>query len=124
MFVQQYDPFTGAPSLVCLEGEQDCYGPAMLSVMEYAARMYGIHMEQDSVFWGTVGGQEGSYTQIWGDREFKIVHGRTGAEGFLNGKKVFEAGTGIKVITDLDGRLLDVKKLARDGDIRAVKPCG
>ncbi|MDL2302473.1 hypothetical protein LJC58_08975, partial [Lachnospiraceae bacterium OttesenSCG-928-D06] len=31
VFVQQYDPFTGKPSAVSLEGEQDAYGPAMLS---------------------------------------------------------------------------------------------
>ena len=50
VFVQQYDPFTMAPSKVCLEGEQDAYGPAMLSVLEYAARIYGIHMEGEQIF--------------------------------------------------------------------------
>ncbi len=43
------------------KGEQDCYGPALLSVLEYAARMYGVHLEQDTVFWGTVGGYERAF---------------------------------------------------------------
>lgn len=40
-FVQQYDPFTGEPSVICEPGQppQDAYGPAMLSVLEYTARM-------------------------------------------------------------------------------------
>lgn len=121
IFVQQYDPFTAAPSLVCLEGEQDCYGPALLSVLEYAARMYGVHLEQDTVFWGTVGGYESIYEQIWGDRSFKLVQSGNGAEGFINGKKVFEAGPGIKVITGLDGTVLEVKKMSKDGDVRRIR---
>jgi hypothetical protein len=121
IFVQQYDPFTAAPSLVCLEGEQDCYGPALLSVLEYAARMYGVHLEQDTVFWGTVGGYESVYEQIWGDRSFKLVQSGNGAEGFINGKKVFEAGPGIKVITGLDGTVLEVKKMSKDGDVRRLR---
>lgn len=123
VFVQQYDPFNGAPSLISLEGEQDCYGPALLSVLEYAARMYGIHIEQESIFWGAAGGRECTCEQVWGDRTYKIVNGKSLAEGFVNGKKVFEAGVGVKIITDLDGRLLDVKKTAETGAVRAVKSC-
>ena len=45
-FVQQYDPFTGEPSVICEPGQppQDAYGPAMLSVLEYTARMYGVSL--------------------------------------------------------------------------------
>lgn len=123
VFVQQYDPFTAVPSRVSLEGEQDCYGPAMLSVLEYAARMYGVHIEHDSVFWGTAGGQEGSYEQVWGSREYKLIHGKHGSEGFVNGKKVFESGAGIKIITDIDGKVTGAKKLSEAGDLGSVRQC-
>lgn len=54
-FVQQYDPFTGEPSVICEPGQppQDAYGPAMLSVLEYTARMYGVSLVRDTVVWGT-----------------------------------------------------------------------
>ena len=54
-FVQQYDPFTGTPSVICEPGQppQDAYGPAMLSVLEYTARMYGVSPVRDTLVWGS-----------------------------------------------------------------------
>ena len=111
IFVQQYDPFTMKPSYVSLEGEQDAYGPAMLSVMEYAARMYGVHMEREHLFWGTVGGAECTYCQEWNGHKFFIQNSGNGAIAFLDGKKIFEVGAGLKVVTDLKGEIVRVKKL-------------
>ncbi len=109
IFVQQYDPFTGQPSL---QSTQDSYGPALLSVLEYAARMFGIHLEQDKIFWGTMGGHESIYEQVWGEYCFKIRNTGDYAEGFINGKKIFESGKDLKLITDLKGNLLHVKQLS------------
>lgn len=44
LFVQQYDPFTSAPSVVVPESCREQYGPAILAVLEYTARMYGKRM--------------------------------------------------------------------------------
>ena len=107
LFVQQYDPFTMKPSTVCLEGEQDAYGPAMLSVLEYIARMYGIHIEQEEVYWGTVSGTECIYEQEWGDYCYRIENDGVNAAGYVNGKQVFKAPTDVKLVTGLDG---EVKK--------------
>ena len=107
LFVQQYDPFTMKPSTVCLEGEQDAYGPAMLSVLEYIARMYGIHIEQEEVYWGTVSGTECIYEQEWGDYCYRIENDGVNAAGYVNGKQVFQAPTDVKLVTGLDG---EVKK--------------
>lgn len=111
IFVQQYDPFTMKPSYVSLEGEQDAYGPAMLSVMEYAARMYGIHMEREQLFWGTVGGAECTYAWEWNGHRFLIENSGKGAVAFVDGKKAFEAEAGLKVVTDLQGRIVRVDPL-------------
>lgn len=105
-FVQQYDPFTMEPSVVCLEGEQDAYGPAMLSVMEYAARMYGIHIERNEIYWGTVGGTECIYEQEWGDHLYRIENTGEKAVAYVDGKKVFDAAADVKVITDYRGNIL------------------
>lgn len=106
IFVQQYDPFTMAPSKVCLEGEQDAYGPAMLSVLEYTARMYGVHIEGEHIYWGAVGGAECTYLQEWGERKFFLENSGRGAAAYLDGKKIFETGPDLKVVTDLSGRII------------------
>ncbi len=124
VFVQQYDPFTGSPSLISLDGLQDSYGPAMLSVMEYTSRMYGVHLEQNHIFWGTAGGNECSYEQIWGNHSFKIQNDGKCAMAFIDGKKVFQSGKDLKIITDLSGNLLYIKQLSDDADLRNIKTYG
>lgn len=111
IFVQQYDPFTMKPSRISLEGEQDAYGPAMLSVMEYVSRMYGIHIEQEEVYWGCVGGTECEYEQEWGDFVYKIRNTGEYVTAYVNGKEIFSDKTGKKVITDLAGRVKKVLSL-------------
>lgn len=105
-FVQQYDPFTMKPSLVSLEGEQDAYGPAMLSVMEYTARMYGIHIEREEIYWGAYSGMECTYEQEFGDDLYRIENGDKGAIGYVNGKQMFKAPKDVKIITDLSGNVI------------------
>lgn len=112
VFVQQYDPFTMKPSAVCLEGEQDAYGPAMLSVLEYVSRMYGVHMEGETLYWGAAGGRESVYTQTWGERVFRIESDGRRAKASVDGRGVFETECGKKLITDLNGNVLDVKGYA------------
>lgn len=105
IFVQQYDPFTMAPSKVSLEGEQDAYGPAMLSVLEYVARMYGIHIERKEVYWGGVSGRECTYEQEWGEYRYRVENSGSGIVGYVNGKKVFAAEGDVKLVTDLEGNV-------------------
>lgn len=106
IFVQQYDPFTMQPSAVSLEGEQDAYGPAMLSVMEYVSRMFGVHMEGELLYWGTVGGAESSYRQVWGDRVFELKNTGRKATAAVDGRTVFTVECGRKVVTDLRGNVI------------------
>lgn len=106
VFVQQYDPFTMKPSAVSLEGKQDAYGPAMLSVMEYAARTYGVHLERDRVYWGAFGGDACIYEQEWGDRRYRIENTGKQVSVYVDGVLKFKSGTNQKIITDLDGNVL------------------
>lgn len=113
IFVQQYDPFTMEPSKVSLEGEQDAYGPAMLSVLEYISRMYGIHIERDKVYWGNCfSGMdenepiESVYEQCWGDCIYRLEIKKDSAIGYINQKKIFENSNDKRVITDINGEVL------------------
>ena len=113
-FVQQFDPFTMEPSLIALEGEQDCYGPAMLSVMEYASRMYGVHLVRDQLVWGTssLGVEEGSvveesdYQQIFGNHCFRLHLAGNQAAAYIDGREIFTSGRDLRVVTDLEGCIL------------------
>lgn len=106
VFVQQYDPFTMEPSTVSLEGEQDAYGPAMLSVLEYAARMYGVHIERESIYWGCMSCEEAVYEQEWGDRVFKLVHQGGNTLAYIDNRKIFETSAEVKIITDYQGNVM------------------
>lgn len=106
IFVQQYDPFTMVPSRVSLEGEQDAYGPAMLSVLEYAARMYGVHIEGESVFWGCMATKEAVYEQEWGERIFRLEHSGRETVAYINGRKIFKTSAEVKIVTDYQGNVL------------------
>lgn len=117
-FVQQFDPFTGKPSISDIS---DSYGPALVSVMEYAAKMYGVSIECEELHWGTVGGYESSYEQIWGEHSFKIINNKSSVKGYIDGKPVFESGTDLKVVTDLSGKVLKVIPYALDGKIHDIK---
>lgn len=113
VFVQQYDPLTGIPSVVNHEGKTDGYGPAMLSVLEYISRMYGVHIERDRVYWGSYNRGIGinnnilsTYEQTWGDTVFKMEINSNNAVGYINGNKIFETGHNERIVTTVEGGIL------------------
>ena len=121
-FVQQYDPFTGAPSVICEPGQppQDAYGPAMLSVLEYTARLYGVSLVRGTVVWGTCSGAPCRYTQTRNGRSWEIVNSGRGAEAFVDGRKVFTAGPDLRITTDEDGNILRADRYRAQADVNAV----
>ena len=123
-FVQQYDPFTGTPSVICEPGQppQDAYGPAMLSVLEYTARMYGVSPVRDTLVWGSCSGAACRYTQTVNDHSWEIVNSGHGAEAFVDGRKVFTAGPDLRITTDLQGHILRADRYGQDADVHDIKP--
>ncbi len=109
-FVQQYDPFTMEPSVVSLEGEQDGYGPAMLSVMEYVSRMYGVHIDRKRIIWGSYGDDKSVYTQLYNGHRYRMENDKDKARGFIDDVEFFTCDRNSRVITDLDG---NVKTISR-----------
>ena len=121
-FVQQYDPFTGEPSVICEPGQppQDAYGPAMLSVLEYTARMYGVswcgipwcgHLPAGMPLYPSPERPQLGNREQWS---------RGGS--FVDGRKVFTAGPGLRITTDLDGNILGTARYLPDADPAQVTP--
>lgn len=101
IFCQQFDPFTGARS-----SKKDGYGPTMLAVLEFIARLHGIHMETGEIHWAVLGGVKGSYAQQWGERRYELVSDGGEAKAFLNGRELFRQKAGDVVVTDAAGGYL------------------
>lgn len=101
IFCQQFDTFTGARA-----SQKDGYGPTMLAVLEFIARLYGIHMEMGEIYWAILGGVKSSYAQQWDERKYELQSDGQEARAILDGKELFRQKAGTIVVTDLDGRYL------------------
>ena len=110
-FVQQFDPFTGKISRVSLEGTIDAYGPAMLSVLEYISRIYGVHRERTSLYWGCTTSVNSIYEQYIGEHVYRVENTNTGSTGSIDGRVIFETKADVKIITDLQGEIIKVIEL-------------
>lgn len=116
-FTQQYDPFTGSPSRVSPitkepipegsdEEGQDAYGPTLLSVLEYFAHIYGVHMNMGEIWFSLGKGDQYEYTQVWGENTYSIKSTGDTADVFVNGKKLYTEKTGVRIVTTKDGEFL------------------
>jgi len=113
-FSQQLDAMTGDPS----GPKPDGYGPMMLAALEYFSRLHGIHMDvsNNRVWWSSVDpkAEDFNYRQRWGTQNFELRHSNGKFEALVGGKPVFKCDSGVRVITDLDGRLLDLVGISPD----------
>ncbi len=105
-FTQQLDPFTGEPN------GKDGYGPMMLAALGYINRMHGIHLdvEHGRVWWSGLAeaGHDFSRSQRWGDITWRLECKGGQLRATVNGKEVFTATAGARIVTDLGGKLIEV----------------
>lgn len=122
VFTQQYDPFTGAPSRVSSVTKapmqpgssdpfQDGYGPTVLSVLEYMAHIWGVHMHMGQLWFSLGSGAPYVYEQRMGERLYRIES--NGSEGhiFVDGKEKMASPCGVRLITDREGRLITTRRI-------------
>ena len=121
-FTQQFDPFTGKPSLVHAvthqpvqedSGEpiQDAYGPTLLSALEYIAHRFGIHPHLGKVWFSLGSGEEYAYDAAFYGHRYSIrSNGRT-AEITVDGKARGTCPCGRRIIADSRGEVLDTVRI-------------
>ena len=117
IFCQQYDPFTGRPSLVSADthrpfapGEtgpvQDAYGPTILAAMGYLQRLAGITPRRGSLRFSFL--LEGAYAceaEVYGERWRMETDGQKAAV-WRGGREVWSGKPGGRVdLEALDGAL-------------------
>ncbi len=110
-FPQQLDAQTGKDES---RRQGDGYGPMMLAAMEYVSRMYGIHLEvaDSKVWWSALGDKDFTTTQTWGRRVWSMTSKDGQSTAHLNGKELFSCTTGVRVVTDLKGKVSQVVGIA------------
>lgn len=110
VLTQQYDPFTGVPST-----GPDGYGPTSLSVLEYIALMYGVHVENDLLAFGAAeDGTETNYIQTLGENTYRLVRRDGRMLGYMNERKLFDAPQGLRITVSTDGMPLSVTSLKEE----------
>ena len=116
-FTQQFDPFTGKPSLVHAvthqpvtpdsgEPVQDAYGPTMLAALEYIAHRFGIHPHLGQVWFSLGSGEEYAYDAVFYDHRYAIRSSGTQAEIMLDGRTLGAYPCGQRFVTDRRGKIL------------------
>ena len=117
LFVQQFDPFTAAPSIVDPETKeplppdtdkefQDSYGPTLLSALEYIAHIWGVTMVRGQIWFSLGSGMAYTYEQVWGENTYRIESDGKEASVFVNGEEKHRVKCGVRLVTDKTGRLL------------------
>lgn len=116
-FTQQFDPFTGKPSLVHAvthqpvapgsgEPVQDAYGPTMLAALEYIAHRFGIHPHLGQVWFSLGSGEACECEAVFYAHRYMIRSDGEKAEIIVDGspRGVFPCGQ--RIIADREGRML------------------
>ena len=122
IFVQQFDPFTGAPSIVDPATKeplppdtdrefQDSYGPTILSVLEYIAHIWGVSMVRGQLWFSLGGGMRYTYEQFWGEHAYRIESDGREASVLIDGEVKHRVRCGVRLITDKAGNLLDTREI-------------
>ena len=122
-FPQQLDAVTGAPS----GPKPDGYGPMILAALEYLSRMHGIHIdvEQERVWWSALADSpDFTCTQRWGERAWTLTAESGRFIANLNSRELFSCTRGVRVVTDLDGKVQEVAGIAPGSQTVALQTAG
>ena len=116
-FTQQFDPFTGKPSLVHAvthqpvaedSGEpiQDAYGPTLLACLEYIAHHYGIHPHMGQVWFSLGSGKAYEFDAEFYKHSYAVRSDGKQAEIRVDGKPLGHWTCGVRLIAGESGNIL------------------
>jgi hypothetical protein len=126
-FTQQYDPFTGKPSLVHAithqpvaeagsEPVQDAYGPTMLACLEYIAHHYGIRPHLGQVWFSLGKGKPYEYKAVFYGHRYRIGSNGKTAEITVDGISYGQWDCGLRIVTGETGNMLRIVKIEETGE--------
>lgn len=111
-FAQNVHPFTGR------DGFTETYSPSILCMLDFVERLCGVQPRPDGTLWftGLVPqavlhrdvAHETAYSRVIDDSLFELVNTTTQTTAYRDGKLLFSAPKGIRVITDRRGNITSV----------------
>ncbi len=106
VFTQQFDPFTAEIS----SPNQDCYGPTILTALEYISRLYGIHIDEQEIFWSGINDENHTikYSQEWQGNIYILKNEGARFKGYINGIEKFSVSDSVRIVTDLSGSVTKI----------------
>ncbi len=118
VFTQQFDPFTGKPSIVDPETKeplppdsdrpyQNAYGPTLLSVLTYIAHIWGVTMVRGQMWFSLGSGAAYEYELGWGEHVYRVESDGKTARILVDGEEKAVSRCGVRLITDQAGNVLD-----------------
>lgn len=126
VFPQQFDPFTGAPSLVSTltheplvpgsgDPVQDAYGPTILAVLEYLTHLWGIDVQMGQVWFSMAHGAPSLFERRQGEHVYRLESDGQTARVWIDGQERFREPCGTRLITDETGAPLARRRI-EDGE--------
>lgn len=103
-FPTAIDPYTGVPHT------GDAYGPMIMAFFEHLARRVGVvAVPERGLLWsGLQEGANSTYTQVLGGRRFTLHLNGSSFAAKIDGAPLFRCSIGVRVITDVNGRVMEV----------------
>ena len=118
-FAQTLNPWTGAA------GFTETYSPSTLCLIDFVERLCGILPRPDGTLWftGLVPLQlehrdvahETAYARRVDGRAFELVNTRAGVSAWRDGRPLFAAPHGVRVVTSREGRVLSLIGMSAAG---------
>ncbi len=121
-FTQQFDPFTGKPSLVHAvthqpvredsgEPVQDAYGPTLLALLEYIAHRFGLHPHLGQVWFSLGSGVEYVYEAAFYGHRYAVRSDGKKAEIAVDGRPAGVWPCGQRIIADRTGQVQRILRI-------------
>ena len=79
----------------------------LLAVLEYMAHIWGVTLHRDQLWFSLGSGHTYTYEQEWNGHRYRIQSDGREAAVFFDGVETLRSACGVRLITDLQGRLLD-----------------
>jgi len=115
-FVQNYNPFTGDAA-----NGMDGYGPTMLAALEYISILCGVNISCDKILWSCAPDMNAfTYTQNMYGHKYTLHSDGRKMYGMIDEKQVFSASCGVRIETDMQGKLLSMYGISEDAVTVAV----
>lgn len=112
-FTQQFDPFTAK-----INNSQNGYGPAILTTLEFISRFYGIHITQNKIFWSCLNDKDDfDYQQEWNGKSYRLHTQKGIVICLINNEEVFSFSKGTRIVTDLNGKLIETVGIETKSEI-------